>query len=368
MLFWGSFKIMKWRQLFWIAFCVVKLSGTAADSPTDAPAPTAPATETELSGTGSLAATGALGSATPTPESPDTDGPAAVSPSSPGLSSVQTSPQPSSQPSRAPPQVLGTHLPPEDASSGVSMTPTPEVHISTTEATQESTLALLSSTATPELKSVSEASTQPHVASSVPKPITCHNVKDVSDTGAICLRLNESNTCKQFLEMKGSDLWSAICEESTRPVPSPCHIKLAKSEVDHDCLLLILVNETDPATDMLQESHWEKFGIKSLQRGSVRSHQDFSRKTLTALVTSGLLLAFLGMAGYFLMKRRSWSPAGQRLDEDQYDMENGSQGSPTLTVAGPEPQEKPSLNGAQENGASRNGRSAGQRGLADTPM
>lgn len=49
---------------------------------------------------------------------------------------------------------------------------------------------------------------------------------------------------KQFLEMKGSDLWSAICEENTRHVPSPCHIKLAKSEVDHDCLLLILVNET----------------------------------------------------------------------------------------------------------------------------
>ncbi|NXI74693.1 CD34 protein, partial [Anseranas semipalmata] len=116
-----------------------------------------------------------------------------------------------------------------------------------------------------------------------------------------------------FLEMKGSDLWSAICEESAHHVPSPCQIKLAKSEVDHDCMLLILVGETDPATDVLQESHWEKFGIKSLQRGSVRSHQDFSRKTLTALVTSGLLLASLGMAGYFLMKRRSWSPAGQRL-------------------------------------------------------
>uniref|UniRef100_A0A669QL14 Uncharacterized protein n=1 Tax=Phasianus colchicus TaxID=9054 RepID=A0A669QL14_PHACC len=56
-----------------------------------------------------------------------------------------------------------------------------------------------------------------------------------------------------------------------------------------------------------------QFGIKSLERGSVRSHQDFSRKTLTALVTSGLLLAALGTAGYFLMRRRSWSPAGQRL-------------------------------------------------------
>ncbi|XP_068515973.1 hematopoietic progenitor cell antigen CD34 isoform X1 [Anas acuta] len=368
MLFWGSFKIMKWRQLFWIAFCVVKLSGTAADGLTDTPAPASTSAETDLSGTGSLAATGALSSTVPTLESlaADTARPAAATPSSPGLSTVQTSPQQSSQPSEAPTQARGATL--EDASTGVRTTQTPEVNASKTEATQEGTLAPLSSTATSELMPVLEASTEPHVASGVPKPITCHNVKDVSDTGAICLRLNESNTCKQFLEMKGSDLWSAICEENTRHVPSPCHIKLAKSEVDHDCLLLILVNETDPATDVLQESHWEKFGIKSLQRGSVRSHQDFSRKTLTALVTSGLLLAFLGMAGYFLMKRRSWSPAGQRLDEDQYDMEDGSQGSPALTVAGPEPQEKPSLNGAQENGASHNGRSAAQRGLADTPM
>ncbi|NXP03093.1 CD34 protein, partial [Thinocorus orbignyianus] len=118
---------------------------------------------------------------------------------------------------------------------------------------------------------------------------------------------------KHFLERKGSELWSAICEGSTHRTPSSCQIQLAKSEVDHDCLLLILVGEKDPATDLLHESHWEKFGIKSLKRGSVRNHQDFSQKTLIALVTSGLLLAFLGLAGYFLMKRRSWSPAGERL-------------------------------------------------------
>ncbi|KAI1231061.1 hypothetical protein IHE44_0008507, partial [Lamprotornis superbus] len=56
-----------------------------------------------------------------------------------------------------------------------------------------------------------------------------------------------------------------------------------------------------------------KFGIESLKKESTRSHRDPSQKTLIALVTSGLLLALLGLAGYFLMKRRSWSPAGQRL-------------------------------------------------------
>ncbi|NXE50427.1 CD34 protein, partial [Casuarius casuarius] len=113
---------------------------------------------------------------------------------------------------------------------------------------------------------------------------------------------------KHFLEMKGSALWSAICEENAHRVPSPCQIKLAESEVDRDCMLLILVGEADSRLWCFFQ-----FGIKSLKRGSVRSHQDFSRKTLIALVTSGLLLAFLGLAGYFLMKRRSWSPAGERL-------------------------------------------------------
>ncbi|NXD77774.1 CD34 protein, partial [Halcyon senegalensis] len=116
---------------------------------------------------------------------------------------------------------------------------------------------------------------------------------------------------KHFLEMKGSDLWSAICEESTHHVPSPCQIKLAKSEVDRDCLLLILVGERGQLPPLF--GVFFQFGIKSLKQGNVRNHQDFSQKTLIALVTSGVLLAFLGLAGYYLMKRRSWSPAGERL-------------------------------------------------------
>ncbi|NXE74184.1 CD34 protein, partial [Cochlearius cochlearius] len=116
---------------------------------------------------------------------------------------------------------------------------------------------------------------------------------------------------KHFLEMKGSELWNAICEESTHRVPSPCQIILAKSEVDHDCMLLILVGERDSRLSPV--FFFFQFGVKSLKQGSVRNHQDFSQKTLIALVTSGLMLAFLGLAGYFLMKRRSWSPAGERL-------------------------------------------------------
>ncbi|NWH88200.1 CD34 protein, partial [Aegithalos caudatus] len=120
---------------------------------------------------------------------------------------------------------------------------------------------------------------------------------------------------EQFLERKGLDLWRAICENRTQSMASPCEIKLTPSSLDRDCLLLILKGEKDPdkLLTTLQKSHWEKFGIESLKKESARSPRDPSQKTLIALVTSGLLLASLGLAGYLLMRRRSWSPAGQRL-------------------------------------------------------
>ncbi|KAM9268604.1 hematopoietic progenitor cell antigen CD34 [Morus bassanus] len=371
--FLGSLKIMKWRQLFWIAFCVVELSGKASGSPTGTPTPTGPATETK--GTSSTAATGAPAASSSTKPMAETSAATrflAASPTSPGLSSEWTSPQSS----EAPTQPLGTPSEPDHTSQGVPTTKSPVTQLSMTAETPGSTLAPTSSPATSEHPHVLATTTAPHTGGDSPKPITCHNVKEVSDTGAICLQLEESHTCKHFLERKGSDLWSAICEESAHRVPSPCQIKLAKSEVDRDCMLLILVGERDPATDILQESHWEKFGIKSLKRGNVRNHQDFSQKTLIALVTSGLLLAFLGLAGYYLMKRRSWSPAGERLAEDPYYTENGSQGNTMLMMSPqeqPELQEKPNLNGGtQENGtgqaSSKNGHSARQHSPADTEM
>ncbi|NWR22274.1 CD34 protein, partial [Emberiza fucata] len=119
---------------------------------------------------------------------------------------------------------------------------------------------------------------------------------------------------EHFLERKGSDLWQALCENRTHSVESPCEIQLTPSSLDRDCLLLILKGEKDPVKlrNTLQESHWEKLGIESLKE-SPRGRRDAPRRTLIALVTSGLLLALLGLAGCLLVRRRSWSPAGQRL-------------------------------------------------------
>ncbi|NWZ01941.1 CD34 protein, partial [Loxia curvirostra] len=120
---------------------------------------------------------------------------------------------------------------------------------------------------------------------------------------------------EHFLERKGLELWQALCENRTQTMESPCEVKLTPSSLDRDCLLLILKGEKDPdkLLNTLQKSHWEKFGIESLKKESPRSRRDSSQRTLIALVTSGLLLALLGLAGCFLMRRRSWSPPGQRL-------------------------------------------------------
>lgn len=70
-----------------------------------------------------------------------------------------------------------------------------------------------------------------------------------------------------------------------------------------------------------------KLGIQGFTEQDVGSHQSYSRKTLIALVTSGILLAVLGTTGYFLMNRRSWSPAGERLVSSRVQgKENGKLG------------------------------------------
>ncbi|XP_062450750.1 hematopoietic progenitor cell antigen CD34 isoform X2 [Rhea pennata] len=311
---------MKWRQLLWIAFCVVTLWGRAAGSPTDAPASTASA-----SPAGTISTTTSTTSSTSTSSSTTTSSSSnSTSSSSTTSSSSGTATEP---PSAAKPAREATAGPPAAALTtsavpGAARTSPPPGRTPTSSEARAATGSPTAWTPSPTAARTSPPGVPRQTAAPAPggrasnssKSITCHEVKDVRDTGAICLHLKEASSCKHFLEQKGSDLWTAICEESVHHVPSPCQIKLAKSEVDRNCMLLILVGEREPATDMLQESHWEKFGIKSLKRGSVRSHQDYSRKTLIALVTAGLLLALLGLAGYFLMRRRSWSPAGERLN------------------------------------------------------
>ncbi|XP_068930852.1 hematopoietic progenitor cell antigen CD34 isoform X2 [Petaurus breviceps papuanus] len=227
-------------------------------------------------------------------------------------------------------------------------------------------------------------SAEPILTSVVPvkieKHIKCLQIKQVPASKGICLELNETYSCEDFKKAQGDNLTKVVCEpkvSGSEAGTQDCSLILAQSEVNPSCLFLVL--DSKDISHMLEvmtkhKSNLEKLGIQDFQQQDIRSHQSYSRKTLIALVTSGLLLAALGTAGYFLMNRRSWSPAGERLGEDPYYTENGGgQGYGADPGASPDSQEKASQNrGAQENGTSQatssNGHSSRQHVVADTEL
>ncbi|XP_053463628.1 hematopoietic progenitor cell antigen CD34 isoform X2 [Nycticebus coucang] len=228
--------------------------------------------------------------------------------------------------------------------------------------------------------------TEPYITpspttSTIKGEIKCSGIKEVRLTQGICLELNETSSCEDFKKDKGEGLAQVLCREEqadSKDGAHVCSLLLAQSEVKPQCLLLVLANRTEIFNKLQflkkHQSDLRKLGIQGVTEQDVVSHQSYSRKTLIALVTSGILLAVLGLTGYFLMNRRSWSPTGERLGEDPYYTENGGgQGYSSGPGASPEAQGKASVNrGAQENGTgqatSRNGHSARQHVVADTEL
>nr|XP_028590279.1 hematopoietic progenitor cell antigen CD34 [Podarcis muralis] len=361
-----SFKVPKERHLFWTVFCALSLLAAGNE---------------------------AVSTTAPTSESPS-----AVIPSNATqpLTSSNTTELPSGNFSisttKSTDQIFST-----EATNGTNVT-TPEtlttkptsnttVQASTTqgssrnETTQNTTSTpLLTSTST-ELPKHTFSNTSTPTATeagdrSAMVNITCLNIKNVKTTEVICLEINEEYSCHQFKKQKGMDLTNVVCEEN----PSQCNIKLSESEVKRNCILLVEAANKGPSaleTVLHQKAAFlEQLGIKPHKQEDISSHKDYSRKTLIALVTSGLLLAFLGLAAYFLMKRQSWSPMGERLSEDPYYTENGSHGNTVVSVASHEQsdlQDKPNFNGgARENGTgqptSKNGHSTKPHVVADTEL
>ncbi|XP_052594066.1 hematopoietic progenitor cell antigen CD34 isoform X1 [Peromyscus californicus insignis] len=211
--------------------------------------------------------------------------------------------------------------------------------------------------------------------------IKCSGIREVRLAQGICLELSEAASCDEFKKEKGEGLTQILCGKEGAEADagaSVCSLLLAQSEVRPECLLMVLANSTELSSKLqLMEKHQSdlrKLGIQSFNKQDIGSHQSYSRKTLIALVTSGVLLAILGTTGYFLMNRRSWSPTGERLGEDPYYTENGGgQGYSSGPGSSPETQGKASVTrGAQENGTgqatSRNGHSARQHVVADTEL
>ncbi|KAL2770897.1 hematopoietic progenitor cell antigen CD34 isoform a precursor [Daubentonia madagascariensis] len=234
--------------------------------------------------------------------------------------------------------------------------------------------------------SLETSPTEPYIspsptASTIKGEIKCSGIKQVRLTQGICLELDEASSCEDFKKGKGEGLTQVLCREEQADAEAGAHmcsLLLAQSDVRPQCLLLVLANRTEISSKLQllkkHQSDLRKLGIQGFTEQDVASHQSYSRKTLIALVTSGVLLAVLGITGYYLMNRRSWSPTGERLGEDPYYTENGGgQGYSSGPGASPEAQGKASVNrGAQENGTgqatSRNGHSARQHVVADTEL
>nr|XP_033773862.1 hematopoietic progenitor cell antigen CD34 isoform X2 [Geotrypetes seraphini] len=220
----------------------------------------------------------------------------------------------------------------------------------------------------------------------VPAHVGCLSIRNFREsTDVIHLELNESATCESFKEVKGEKLVKMLCEppNSTFLKSGQCHLQLSTSEVNPKHLLLILHSKDDARKTFeamkTQISSFHQMGIQRYKLEKVYDHLDRTRKTLIALLTCGLLLAAIIMAGLFLSNRQSWSPGRQRLGEDPYYTENDSQDNTVLSVASNDQsqhQEKPNLNGGtQENGtgqtvtaAATNGHSTRQHVVADTEL
>ncbi|XP_059944400.1 hematopoietic progenitor cell antigen CD34 isoform X2 [Mesoplodon densirostris] len=149
--------------------------------------------------------------------------------------------------------------------------------------------------------------------------IKCSRVKEVKLTQGICLELNVTSSCEEFKKDNGEELTRVLCgKQQAEARAGVCSLLLAQSEVRPHCLLLVLANRTELSSKLhllkKHQSDLKELGIQGFTEQDVGSHQSYSRKTLIALVTSGILLAVLGTTGYFLMNRRSWSPTGERLE------------------------------------------------------
>ncbi|XP_054546275.1 hematopoietic progenitor cell antigen CD34 isoform X2 [Talpa occidentalis] len=152
--------------------------------------------------------------------------------------------------------------------------------------------------------------------------ITCSQVKEVRLTRGICLELNETSSCEDFMKDSGEELAQVLCQSEPAGA-GPCSWLLTQSEVRPHCLLLVMANSTELSSKL-------QF---------LRKHQSELRK-----------------------------------DEDPYYTEHGGgQGSSAGPKTSPEAQGKASVTrGAQENGTSqatsRNGHSSRQHVVADTEL
>ncbi|XP_053562660.1 hematopoietic progenitor cell antigen CD34 [Bombina bombina] len=248
-----------------------------------------------------------------------------------------------------------------------------------TTATQTSTDLTISSAAVTSISHTAMITTtdreleeSTNVTTEMPLSIDCKTLRNQESTSqVVCLQYKEKINCDDLPVDKKTLLKHILCNSSIQSY-GHCNLTLFSSEVYPNCILFPVALASEGGSGHIKKHHsvFEENGI-TLKWGQISDHQTKTQKTMIALVTSGVLLAALVLAGYFLSNKKSWSPGRQRLGEDY--TETDTQGN-TLVSVSTQGQEKPK-SGNRENGAGQvvnvnttNGHSNKKQGLSDTEL
>ncbi|XP_073443392.1 hematopoietic progenitor cell antigen CD34 [Dendrobates tinctorius] len=243
----------------------------------------------------------------------------------------------------------------------------------TTSTSTEPTTHSVQSTRITTVKHIELTEVQPKASEATPAPgiITCLGLTNLSSVSQVaCFQYEDETTCEKLDNEKKEHLRSFLCNIMSSP---QCNVTVHTSEVQPRCILWIPTSKD--AKDRLKNETYTSINKLPIQMkwGQISDHQTRSQKTMIALVTCGVLLAAIILAGYFLSNRESWSPGRQRLGEDPYCTETDSQGN-TLVSVSSHPQDKPN-SGTQENGTGQsvsptatNGHSTKKHNVADTEL
>ncbi|KAE8622798.1 hypothetical protein XENTR_v10005393 [Xenopus tropicalis] len=206
--------------------------------------------------------------------------------------------------------------------------------------------------------------------------VNCDSLKNyVSNEKVVCFEYREKVKCEDFLKPdKGNLLKSVLCNV-TNSDTSQCNLTLYTSETNQQCILWVLKGLASKDENNAIESHRSKLQKEDIELKwqQISDHQTKTKKTMIALVTLGVLLAFFILTGYYMSNRESWTPGRQRLGEDPYYTETDSQGN-TLVSVSSHTQEKAN-NETRENGTGQastptttNGHSTKKQTMSDTKV
>ncbi|KAG8450927.1 hypothetical protein GDO86_003270 [Hymenochirus boettgeri] len=208
---------------------------------------------------------------------------------------------------------------------------------------------------------------------SEPMKLTCQRLSDYKDNPeVVCLEYEKKVSCEDLKQDQQDKLRSVLCDV-TNTSSSECHLTLYASETNHKCILWVPnAKSSKDVKEALRNHHSElqENGIK-MKWDQISDHRTKSQKTMIALVTCGVLLAFFILVGYFFSNRESWTPGRQRLGEDSYYTEADSQGN-TLVSVSAHSLDKTNNTDTKENGtgttSTTNGHSKKKQSLSDTKV